>query len=393
MKVFEKKIWLASPTMHEEEVKYVMEAFETNWISTVGENLNQLEKCVAEYLGCNYSVALSSGTSALHLALKLAGVELGDKVFCSDLTFAATVNPVTYEKCEPVFIDSEYETWNMDPAALEKAFQKYPETRVVIVAHLYGVPAKLDEIADVCRKHSAILIEDAAESLGATYKGRQTGTFGTYNAISFNGNKIITCSSGGMFLTDDKEAADLVRKLSTQARENAPWYQHEMAGYNYRLSNVIAGIGRGQMLHLDEHISAKKKIYEKYREGLKELPIQLNPYLDFTEPNFWLSCLVIDKEAMCEQNRTNTTATYVSEAGKSCPEEIRETLERYNVESRPLWKPMHMQPMFRGNDFVSVKEEMSVGGDLFERGLCLPSDIKMTEEEQEEIIEIIKSCF
>lgn len=393
VKPFEKKIWLASPTMHGEEQSYVQEAFDTNWVSTVGENINQLEKSVCAYMGCKYSVALSAGTAALHLALRLTGVKPGDKVFCSDLTFAATVNPITYEKCEQVFIDSEYDTWNMDPAALERAFERYPDVKVVMLVHLYGTPAKLDEIQKICDKYGAVLIEDAAESLGATYKGRMTGTFGTYNVISFNGNKIITCSGGGMLLTDDKEAADLTRKMSTQSRENAPWYQHEITGYNYRMSNILAGIGRGQMLHLDEHIAAKKRIYDRYQEGLKELPVKMNPYMDCTEPNFWLSCLIIDKEAMCSQMRTGTETTYISKKGKSCPDEIREKLDSYNAESRPIWKPMHMQPIFEGYDFISAEEGKNIGGDIFERGLCLPSDIKMTEEQQNIIIEIIKSCF
>lgn len=393
MKPFEKKIWLASPTMHGEEQKYVKEAFDTNWITTLGENLNQLEESVCEYMGCNYSVGLASGTAALHLALKLTGVKPGDKVFCTDMTFAATVNPVSYEKCEQIFIDSEYDTWNMDPVALERAFEKYPDVKVVIAVHLYGTPAKLDEIRSICEKHGAVLIEDAAESLGATYNGKQTGTFGAYNAISFNGNKIITCSGGGMLLTNDKEAADLARKISTQAREAAPWYQHEITGYNYRLSNVLAGIGRGQMEHLDEHIALKKKIFKRYKEGLKDLPIQMNPHLEGTEPNFWLSCLIIDKKAMCKQVRTDNTYTYESEEGKTCPEEIREKLESFNVESRPIWKPMHMQPIFKGYDFITAEDGVCVDEDIFARGLCLPSDIKMTEEEQDIVIEIIKSCF
>lgn len=393
MKPFEKKIWLASPTMHGEEQKYVKEAFDTNWITTLGENLNQLEESVCEYMGCNYSVGLASGTAALHLALKLTGVKPGDKVFCTDMTFAATVNPVSYEKCEQIFIDSEYDTWNMDPVALERAFEKYPDVKVVIAVHLYGTPAKLDEIRSICEKHGAVLIEDAAESLGATYNGKQTGTFGAYNAISFNGNKIITCSGGGMLLTNDKEAADLARKISTQAREAAPWYQHEITGHNYRLSNVLAGIGRGQMEHLDEHIALKKKIFKRYKEGLKDLPIQMNPHLEGTEPNFWLSCLIIDKKAMCKQVRTDNTYTYESEEGKTCPEEIREKLESFNVESRPIWKPMHMQPIFKGYDFITAEDGVCVDEDIFARGLCLPSDIKMTEEEQDVVIEIIKSCF
>ncbi len=392
IKPFDKKIWLSTPTIHGEEREYVKETFDTNWVSTVGENINKLEAGIAEKLGCKYSVALASGTSAIHLAIKLAGVKQGDKVFCTDTTFAATVNPICYEKGEPVFIDMERDTWNMDPVALEKAFEMYPETKVVVVVNLYGVPAKLDEIRAICDKNGAILIEDAAESLGATYKGRQTGTFGKYNAISFNGNKIITTSGGGMLLTDDKNAADTARKWSTQSRENAPWYQHKDLGYNYRMSNIIAGIGRGQLLHLEEHIAQKKAIYMRYKEGFKDLPVTLNPYIeDIMEPNFWLSCLLINEDAMCEQTRTATEATYKKESGKSCPTEILETLARYNAEGRPIWKPMHMQEIFMGSKFVSA--EGDVGGDIFERGLCLPSDIKMTCEEQDVIIEIVKGCF
>lgn len=318
-KRFDNRVWLASPTIHGEEQKYVQEAFDTNWVSTVGQNLTQLEKSICDYVGCKDAVALSAGTAALHLAVKLAGVMPGDKVFCSDMTFDATVNPISYEKGEQIFIDSEYETWNMDPEALERAFETYPDVKVVIVVNLYGTPAKLDEIRVICERHGAILIEDAAESLGATYKGRQTGNFGTYNAISFNGNKIVTASSGGMLLTDDEEAAKKARKWSTQSRELAPWYQHEELGYNYRMSNIVAGIGRGQMLHLDEHVALKKKIYERYKTGLKNLPITMNPYPDYCEPNFWLSCLLIEKEAMCRQDRGELKSTYVHESGKSCP--------------------------------------------------------------------------
>ena len=393
MKKFEKRLWLATPTMHGDEQNYVQEAFDTNWVSTVGANLNELEKGICEKVGCKYAVALSAGTAAIHLAVKLAGIKSGDKVFCTDMTFDATVNPVTYEKGEQIFIDSEYDTWNMDPKALEKAFELYPDAKAVIVANLYGTPAKLDEIKAICDKYGAILIEDAAESLGATYKGQQTGTFGAFNAISFNGNKIITTSGGGMLLTDDKEAADKVRKWSTQARENAPWYQHEELGYNYRMSNILAGIGRGQLLHLDEHVAAKKTIYMRYKEGLKDLPISMNPYIeDIMEPNFWLSCMIIDKDAMSRQVRSEMDALYISEPGKSCPTEILETLAKYNAEGRPIWKPMHMQPIYRMNKFVKA-DTIDVGADIFERGLCLPSDIKMTEEEQNAVIEIIKSCF
>lgn len=407
IKKFEKKVWLSSPTMHGPELEYVKEAYETNWMSTVGANINEVERIVCEKLGCNYAVALSAGTAALHLAVKLAGIKPGEKVFCSDMTFSATVNPVVYEGGVPVFIDTEYDTWNMDPAALEKAFELYPEVRVVVMAHLYGTPAKIEELKAVCDRHHAMIIEDAAESMGATYKGVQTGTFGNYNAISFNGNKIITGSAGGMLLTDEKESAEKVRKWSTQSRENAPWYQHEEIGYNYRMSNVIAGVVRGQLPYLEEHIAQKKAIYERYKEGFKDLPVSMNPYDEAnSEPNFWLSCMVIDKDAMCRQVRGEKEALYISEKGKSCPTEILEAIAGINAEGRPIWKPMHMQPIYRMNPFVTKDGNgrartnayieggcMDVGMDIFERGLCLPSDNKMTKEQQDVIIEVVKHCF
>lgn len=413
-KPFESKVWLSTPTMHGPELEYVKKAYETNWMSTVGENINEVERLACEKIGCQYAVGLSAGTAALHMAVKLAGVKPGDRVFCSDMTFDATVNPVVYEGGVPVFIDTEYETWNMDPVALEKAFELYPEVKVVVVAHLYGTPGKVDEIREICKRHGAVVIEDAAESLGASYKGVQTGTFGDYNAISFNGNKIITGSSGGMLLTDDLEAANKVRKWSTQSRENAPWYQHEELGYNYRMSNVIAGVVRGQFPYLEEHIAQKKAIYERYKEGFQGLPVTMNPYdEDSSEPNFWLSCLLIEPEAMCKQVRGEQEALYIPETGKTCPTEILETLARYNAEGRPIWKPMHMQPIYRMNGFVTREgngraktnayiaggavgkdgRPLDVGMDLFHRGLCLPSDNKMTEEEQKKVIEIVRSCF
>ena len=404
---FKKKIYLASPTMHGDELKYMTEAYETNWMSTVGENINEVEKLACEKTGCKYGVALSCGTAALHLCMKLACIKPGDKVFCSDMTFDATVNPIVYEGGLPVFIDTEYDTWNMDPNALEKAFEIYPDVKAVVFVNLYGTPGKIDEILKICRKHNAVLIEDAAESFGALYNGRQTGSFGKYNAISFNGNKIITGSSGGMLLTDDKAAAEKARKWSTQSRENAPWYQHEELGYNYRMSNVIAGVVRGQLPFLEEHIKRKKEVYERYKEGFKNLPVSMNPYDENnSEPNFWLSCLLIDKDAMCKQVRSDNEACYISERGKSCPTEILETLAKYNAEGRPIWKPMHMQPLYRMNPFITSEgngrartnayiegEGIDVGADIFDRGLCLPSDIKMTNDEQDKIIEIIKSCF
>lgn len=389
---FLKKVWLSSPTMHGEEMEYVKQAYETNWMSTIGQNINEIERLMCEKIGCRYAVALSCGTSALHLAVKLAGVQRGSAVFCSDLTFAATLNPVVYEGGVPIFIDSEYGTWNMDPAALEKAFGLFPQTKVIVIANLYGTPSKFDEICEIAKRHGATIVEDAAESLGATYKGIQTGKFGRYNAISFNGNKIITGSSGGMLLTDDPAAAEKARKWSTQSRENAPWYQHEELGYNYRMSNVIAGVIRGQIPHLGEHIAQKKAIYERYRKGFSNLPITMNPYdASCMEPNFWLSCMLIDRDAMCSQIRSDKKATYVKEKGKTCPTEILEKLASYNAEGRPIWKPMHMQPIYRDHTFVKVSED--VGADIFARGLCLPSDNKMTPQEQDIVIEIVKSCF
>ena len=411
---FASKIWLSSPTMHGDEIKYITEAYESNWMSTVGKNINEVERLACEKIGCRYAVALSAGTAALHMAVRLAGVKFGDKVFCSDMTFDATVNPVVYEGGIPVFIDTEYDTWNMDPIALEKAFEIYPDVKVVVVAHLYGTPGKIEEIQAICRRYNAIIIEDAAESLGASYKGVQTGTFGSYNAISFNGNKIITGSSGGMLLTDDLEAANKVRKWSTQSRENAPWYQHEELGYNYRMSNVIAGVVRGQFPYLEEHIAQKKAIYERYKLGFKDLPVTMNPFdAKHSEPNYWLSCLLIDEDAICKQVRGECEALYTTESGKSCPTEILEKLAQYNAEGRPIWKPMHMQPIYRMNGFVNREgngraktnaymsggvrgkdgKSLDVGMDIFHRGLCLPSDNKMTVEQQEMIMEIVRSCF
>lgn len=404
---FAKKVYLSSPTMHGEELKYMTEAIDTNWMSTVGENIDEIERIAAEKIGCRYAVALSSGTAALHLAMKLAGICRGEKVFCTDMTFDATVNPVVYEGGIPVFIDTERDTWNMDPVALEKAFEIYPDVKHIVVANLYGTPGKMEEIRKIADKHGATITEDAAESFGSVYEGRQTGTFGDVGVISFNGNKIITGSSGGMLLTNDVEQANKVRKWSTQARENAPWYQHEELGYNYRMSNVIAGVVRGQLPYLEEHIAQKKAIYERYKKGFKGLPIQMNPYDEKkSKPNFWLSCLIIDKAAMCRQVRGDTEACYVKEHGKACPTEILETLAQYNAEGRPIWKPMHIQPIFRMNPFITRSGSgrartnayiaggaEDVGADIFARGLCLPSDNKMTTEEQDKIIEIVRACF
>ncbi|MDD3362068.1 MAG: DegT/DnrJ/EryC1/StrS family aminotransferase [Hespellia sp.] len=419
VKPFETKVWLSSPTMHGEELQYMTEAFETNWMSTVGANINEAEKGICQKVGCKYAVALSAGTAALHMAMKLAGEDLygatklgkgalnEHRVFCSDMTFDATVNPVVYEGGIPVFIDTEYDTWNMDPIALEKAFEIYPEVKVVVIAHLYGTPGKIEELQAVCDRYGAVIIEDAAESLGATYKGVQTGNFGQYNCISFNGNKIITGSAGGMFLTDNEKDANKVRKWSTQSRENASWYQHEELGYNYRMSNVVAGVVRGQIPYLEEHVAQKKVIYERYQEGLKDLPIVMNPYdEEQSEPNFWLSCMMIQRDAMCRQVRGERDSLYISESGKSCPTEILDAIESINAEGRPIWKPMHMQPIYRMNGFVTkdgngrartnayiVGDAVDVGMDIFQRGVCLPSDNKMTAEQQDVIIQVVRKCF
>lgn len=414
LKPFEDRLWLSSPTMHGEELEFVTRAYESNWMSTVGENIDEIERSVAKMIGCDYAVALSSGTAALHMAVKLAGVRPADKVLCSDLTFSATVNPVVYEGGVPVFVDAEYDTWNMDPVALERAFELHPEAKLVVVAHLYGVPAKMNEIRAICDEHGAMIIEDAAEALGAVYKGKQAGSFGDINAISFNGNKIITGSAGGMLLTNDRDAARKVKKWSTQAREAAPWYQHEELGYNYRMSNVIAGIVRGQLPHLEEHIAQKKAIYERYTKGFDDLPVAMNPFDPKTsEPNYWLSCMLIDEDAMCEQVRSDGKALYKPEVGKSCPTQILETLASYNAEGRPIWKPMHMQPVFHMNPFATREGDgrartnayieggalgqngkpLDVGADIFARGLCLPSDNKMTPNQQDVVIQIVRSCF
>ena len=418
-KAFEKKIWLASPTMHGEELQYVTEAYETNWMSTVGANINEVERIAAEKAGVKYAVALASCTPALHLCVKLAGERLygkpaishgaveGKRVFCSDMTFDATLNPVVYEGGIPVFIDTERDSWNMDPVALEKAFSMYPDVKLVICAELYGFSGDIKRIKEICEEHGALLIEDAAEAMGATWDGQPCGSFGDYAAISYNGNKIITGSAGGCLLTNSLEDANKARKWSTQSRENAPWYQHEEVGYNYRMSNVIAGVIRGQYPHLEEHIAQKKAVYERYKEGLQGLPIEMNPFdADRCEPNYWLSAMIIKSEAMCKQVRGEQDVCYVAEHGKSCPTEILEAISSINAEGRPIWKPMHMQPMYRMHEFVTVDGSgrcrtnayiaggvEDVGADIFQRGLCLPSDNKMTAEEQERIIEVIRACF
>ena len=420
---FEKKVWLSSPTMHGEEQHWVDEAIRTNWVSTVGANINEVEKQAAAFLGVKYAVGLSCGTAALHLATKLAGEKLygqarpnagtlqGRRVFCSDMTFDASINPVAYEDGEAVFIDTEPDTWNMCPQALEKAFELYPEVKLIVVAHLYGTPGKMDRIRKIADEHGALIVEDAAESLGAKYRLNghwvETGTLGDYNCISFNGNKIITGSAGGMFLTDSEEDANKVRKWSTQSREAAPWYQHEEIGYNYRMSNIIAGIIRGQLPYLDEHIAQKRAIYERYKAGFADLPVRMNPFdEEHSQPNHWLSCLIIDQDAMAPQVRGEQDYLYASVSGKSSPQEILEAMAAFNAEGRPIWKPMHMQPIYRTHAFVTTEGNgrgrtnayiagsgIDVGADIFRRGLCLPSDNKMTPEQQDRIIDIIHRCF
>ncbi|MBR2824437.1 MAG: DegT/DnrJ/EryC1/StrS family aminotransferase [Clostridia bacterium] len=423
IELFDHRIWLSSPTMHGDEQRWVDDAIATNWVSTVGRNIDEIEKQISEYVGCRYAVGLSAGTAALHLATKLAGEKLygqarpnegtlaGKKVFCSDVTFDASINPVAYEDGEAIFIDTERDTWNMDPVALEKAFEMYPDVHLIVLAHLYGTPGKMEEIKKIADAHRALIVEDAAESLGAKYrlggKWVETGTLGDYNCISFNGNKIITGSAGGMFLTDSKEDADKVRKWSTQSREAAPWYQHEEIGYNYRISNIVAGVIRGQIPYLDEHIAAKKRIYERYRKGLADLPVSMNPYdPEKSEPNFWLSCMLIDEKAMAPHVRGEQDELYAHCSGKSSPGEILDTIAAFGAEGRPVWKPMHMQPIYRTHKYVTTEGNgrgrsnayikgtgVDVGADLFRRGLCLPSDNKMTAEEQDRVIEIIHRCF
>ena len=418
IKPFESKVWLASPTMHGEELKYMMEAYETNWMSTVGKNINEVERIAAEKAEVKYAVALSSCTAALHLAVKFAGERLygkppishgaleGKRVFCSDMTFDATLNPVVYEGGIPVFIDTERESWNMDPVALEKAFEMYPDVKLVVCAELYGFSGDIGRVKEICEKHGALLIEDAAEAMGATWKGHQCGSYGDFSAISYNGNKMITGSSGGCFLTNELEVANKARKWSTQARENAPWYQHEEVGYNYRMSNVIAGVIRGQYPYLEEHLEQKKAIYERYKDGLKDLPIQMNPIMEGCCPNYWLSAMIIDKDAMCKQVRGEQDVCYIKTPGKTCPTEILEAITSINAEGRPIWKPMHMQPMYRMHEFVTVAGSgrartnayiaggvEDIGADIFQRGVCLPSDNKMTKQQQLDIIQVIKDCF
>lgn len=371
------RIYLASPHMSTEgyEQKFVKEAFDTNWIAPLGENVNKFEEELAQKVNIKCAAALSSGTAAIHMGLKASDVKNNDIVFCQSLTFSATVNPIIYQNAIPVFIDSEEKSWNMDPKALKKAFEKYPNPKAVIVVNLYGNPAKLDEILKICKDHNVLLIEDAAESLGSTYKNQQTGTFGQYGAFSFNGNKIITTSGGGMIVSEDEEKIKKIRFWATQARDKARHYQHSEIGYNYRMSNIVAGIGRGQLKVLDERIKQKTNIYNKYKEGFKDInEIEMIPIPKDSKPNHWLSVITLKEDS------------------KVKPIDIIEKLEKENIETRPVWKPMHLQPVFEKYDFIKVKEQ-SVSEKLFKNGVCLPSDTKMTEEEQTEVIQLIKDMF
>ncbi|GFI48030.1 putative pyridoxal phosphate-dependent aminotransferase EpsN [Lachnospiraceae bacterium] len=379
----DKKIYLSSPTMHGEEQEFIKEAFDTNWVAPLGPNVNAFEKEMAEYVGIPFACALSAGTAAIHLALRILGVGQGDVVFAPTLTFSATCNPIVYEKATPVFIDSERDTWNMDPEALRRAFEKYPAPKAVIVVHLYGTPAKLDEIMAICQEHGVPLVEDAAESLGSTYKGKHTGTFGRVGIFSFNGNKIITTSGGGMLVSGEEGITRQATFLATQARDPARHYQHSQIGYNYRMSNVTAGIGRGQLLHMEEHKARKKEIYAQYREAFGDIPeISLNPLNPQGDANCWLTVMLIDGKCPVT------------------PGQVMDALEGHNMESRPVWKPMHLQPVFAGEDFITAQAGSqdgrgmpSVAEDIFNRGLCLPSDIKNTPEDMGQIIGIIRKCF
>ena len=373
-----KKILLSSPHMSNEgyEQEYIKEAFDTNWIAPLGENVDKFEEEIANYANIESATALSAGTAAIHMALKALDVKRGDIVFCQSLTFSATANPIIYQNATPVFIDSEDETWNMDPKALEKAFEKYPNPKAVLVVNLYGTPAKLDEILEICKKHNTPLVEDAAESLGATVNGKQTGTFGEFGIYSFNGNKIITTSGGGMLVSNNVGKIKKVRFWSTQSREPERHYEHKEIGYNYRMSNICAGIGRGQLKVLDKRIEKKTKIYETYQKSFKDIPeIKMQPYLKNTKPNHWLSAILLNENS------------------KIKPIDIILALEKENIESRPIWKPMHLQPVFENCDFITTAKQGSNSQDIFERGVCLPSDTKMTEEEQEKVIKIIKNLF
>ncbi|MDE7417282.1 MAG: aminotransferase class I/II-fold pyridoxal phosphate-dependent enzyme [Lachnospiraceae bacterium] len=372
-----KRIYLSSPTMHGDEQHFVAEAFDTNWVAPLGPNVNNFETELAAYTGCGYAAALSSGTAAIHLGLKLLGVGEGDVVFVSSLTFSASCNPIVYEKATPVFIDAEPDTWNMSPQALERAFEKYPNPRAVVVVHLYGTPAKMDEIMHICERHKVPILEDAAESLGSTYDGKHTGTFGRIGIYSFNGNKIITTSGGGMMVSGEEALVKEARVLSTQARDAARHYQHSKIGYNYRMSNIDAGIGRGQLMHLDEHLRLKKAIYKRYQEAFADIAaITMNPLNPKGDANNWLSCMTIEQ------------------GSKVTPDMVMDALEAENIESRPIWKPMNLQPVFAAYDFMSHNESgISVGEDIFNRGVCLPSDIKNTDADMDKVIGIVRGLF
>ncbi|QFR27370.1 DegT/DnrJ/EryC1/StrS family aminotransferase [Bacillus thuringiensis] len=366
------RIFLSSPHMSDEgyEMHYVKEAFDTNWIAPLGENVNGFERELAMKVGSNAATALSSGTAAIHMALKAAGVAEGDVVFCQTLTFSATANPIIYQNATPVFIDSDYETWNMCPKALEEAFKKYPNVKAVIVVHLYGLSADMDKIVELCKKYNVTLIEDAAESLGTYYKGKHTGSFGDYGIFSFNGNKIITTSGGGMLVSNDEERVSKVRFWATQSRDQARHYQHSELGFNYRMSNVVAGIGRGQLKVLDQRVQKKRYIFDFYKRELGNLEgIEFMPSNEWNEPNYWLSSMTLN--------------------GKVRPIDVMEALEKENIESRPVWKPMHMQPFFKKYDFVGT----NVSEKLFENGICLPSDTKMKEADLEKVVKIIKGLW
>ena len=378
-----KKIYLSSPHMSDEgyEMEYIKGAFNTNWIAPLGANVDGFEKELAAKVGSKYAVALSSGTAAIHMALKAAGVGKGDIVFCQDLTFSATANPIIYQNATPVFIDSDYKTWNMDPNALETAFKKHHKVKAVIVVHLYGLSADLDPIIDLCNKYDVSLIEDAAESLGTKYKGKDTGTFGDYGIYSFNGNKIITTSGGGMLVSDNEEKIAKVRFWATQSRDKARHYQHSELGYNYRMSNIVAGIGRGQLKVLENRINKKKYIFEYYKRELENLEgIEFMPINDWNEPNYWLSCISISEKCHSERSEESHSVK---------PLDIMEALEKDNIETRPIWKPMHMQPYFEEYDFIGE----GVSEKIFESGVCLPSDTKMTDEDLNRICEIIKGLW
>lgn len=372
-----KRIFLSSPTMHDWEQKYIQEAFDTNWVAPLGPNVDAFEQELADYTGAAHAAALSAGTAAIHLALKLLDVQEGDVIFAPTLTFSATCNPAAYEKAKLVFIDSEPDTWNMSPQALERAFAKYPTPKAVICVHLYGTPAKLSEIMAICKRHNVPMIEDAAESLSATYQGRQTGTFGTFGIYSFNGNKIITTSGGGMLVSEDEASIQKARFLATQARDPARHYQHSEIGYNYRMSNITAGIGRGQLKYLEEHKHKKQEIYKQYKEAFADLEvITMNPMNPDGEANNWLSCMTI------------------AENSKITPDMVMDALAEHNAESRPIWKPMHLQPVFAGCEFFAHEEQnRPVSEDIFKRGLCLPSDIKNTPEDMAMLIQTVRKCF